>query len=687
MAIDKDQQTAEGLSQASSTGDGTAITQQPPISTSPVATTPVRKVSIVERADSPSGGYDNPAFESPRSRKVSSNSEHTEMGPVRKKSILHNANNNNTSFDTVNTIGCNNYNLETAESGKQVNGDTRRKKPSVTESVYSKTRFSDVPDDNRSWWYTSCLKCRTKVSEPSWEPPHWSKVCPYPFCPTYRQFSRIIGISLIGILLWCVVYSIVGATAAPGGVLFQLILLTICAHFGGWLVSLTTMPALIGMLFTGLLFQNVGFVNLDESFTEITKELRKIALVIILIRAGLDLDPVALRRLKFTAPKLGLVPWTVEAAVIALGTHFFLDMPWLWAILLGSVIAAVSPAVVVPCLFRLRSKGYGVAKGIPTLIIAVAGIDDAVSVAIFGIIKSIMFSNDSITSQIIQGPISIVGGIGFGVLWGMLSSFVPERKDPFVVPLRILMLLIGGLISVFGSEMIGYGGAGPLAVVAAAFVSLVCWSRSGWEIEENPAATAFEIFWMIFEPILFGITGAQIKFEELDPSVVGVGAAIIIVGVLVRIGATVLVGIGCQLNLKEKFFVALSWMAKATVQAALGPVILGIIGDNDPNTKHATNIVTICILSIMLTAPTGAILITITGPRLLTKTRVPAIPEGWRRSHRPSIRDISIIDEEEEISDSNNHDGGDAEKGGAGNTDARNGDGGLKYEAKESVRI
>lgn len=295
---------------------------------------------------------------------------------------------------------------------------------------------------------------------------------------------------------------------------------------------------------------------------------RKVALVIILIRAGLDLDPQALKRLKLTVLKLGLGPWVVEAAVIAVTTHFFLDLPWKWGFLLGSIIAAVSPAVVVPCLFRLRGKGYGVAKGIPTLIIAVAGIDDATSVAIFGIIESIMFSQDSLTYQIIQGPLSIVGGIGFGILWGLISKYVPERNDPFMVPLRVLMLLGGGMIAVFGSELIGFGGAGPLGCVAAAFVSLVCWTSQGWEIEDNPAATAFEIFWMIFEPILFGITGAQIKFNELDVHTVTIGVGCLIGGIVIRILVTILLGIGCKLNLKEKIFVAFSWMAKATVQVS-----------------------------------------------------------------------------------------------------------------------
>ncbi|XP_056642284.1 sodium/hydrogen exchanger 9B2 isoform X2 [Diorhabda sublineata] len=579
--------------------------------------------------------YDNPVFESP-SRKISATSEHTEIGPVRKKSILYKHND-------IDMLSCSGR----SESGRQ-NGDYRFKKNSETESVYSKTRFAPVHED-RSWWYLFCLQCRSDDGQQSWKPKFWHKLCPYPFCPTYRQFTRIISISLIGILSWCLFYSVVGETAAPpDGKLFQLILLTIATHIGGWLMSLTTLPALVGMLITGFIFQNLNIVNIDDSFSYICKELRNVALVIILIRAGLDLDPNALKRLKFTVVKIGLVPWLVEGCLTAILSVFILNIPWSYGILLGSLIAAVSPAVVVPCLFRLRSKGYGVAKGIPTLIIAIAGIDDAASVAAFGITKSIIFSNSSLTNLILIGPVSIVGGIGFGVLWGLLSNFAPERHDPFLVPLRILMLLIGGLISVFGSEMIGFGGAGPLACVATAFSSICFWSKQGWEIEDNAAATAFEIFWMIFEPILFGITGTAIKLDQLEPTLVYYCLGILIVVVVTRIIITVILGIGCNFNLKEKIFIALACTAKATVQAALGPVIIGMVLVDTPEHEFANKVLTMCVLCIVLTAPTGGILITILGPRLLTKTNFIPEPETWKRSHRPSIRDISIIDEEDE---------------------------------------
>lgn len=293
-------------------------------------------------------------------------------------------------------------------------------------------------------------------------------------------------------------------------------------------------------------------MHLGGEFSHVTAELRKIALTIILIRAGLEMDPEAFKKVYKTILKLGLVPWTIECCVVAVLGYFLLDLPWMWAFALGTIVAAVSPAVVVPCLFRLRTKGYGVAKGIPTLIIAVAGIDDAASVAAFGILASIMFGQSSLAFQIAQAPVCIFGGLAFAVVWGCLLRVVPEKGDPYVVPIRTLMLLGGGFLAIFGSEAIGFEGAGPLGVVFAAFISNYYWCQQGWEIEDNPVSTAFEIFWMIFEPILFGITGAAVKINELDPHVVSIGVGVLLAGVIVRIIMTVVIAVGDKLNLKEK---------------------------------------------------------------------------------------------------------------------------------------
>nr|CAD7257762.1 unnamed protein product [Timema shepardi] len=709
------------------------------------------------------------------------------------------------------------------------------------------------------WWFLMCKKCHQDDSTyPSWEPPLYRRLCPSPFCPSYRRLARVLSLCLLCLLSWGIVYVILGSTAAPGGQVFNLALLCICAHVGGWLMTLVNLPALVGMLLVGILFENVGLINVEDDYEEFVVILRHISLVIILTRAGLDLDPQALRKLYATVLKLALVPWLVECVVMAVVAHFLMDLPWLWGFLLGdirkcfqfhqkklfaaqvyqnsyltstfiksvvrchqkklfaaqvyqnsyltstviksvvrchqkcfqchqeklfaaqvyqnsyltstviksvvrchqkcfqchqeklfaaqvyqnsyltstaiksvvhchqkcsqchqeklfaaqvyqnsyltstaiksvfhchqkcsqchheklfaaqvyqnscltssanrsvsiairrnyllpsAIIAAVSPAVVVPCLFKLREKGYGVSKGIPTLVIAISAIDDGTSVAVFGVIKSFLFSSgESTTFQIIQGPLSIFGGIAFGVIWGYMSKYIPERHDPFAVPLRILMLLGGGVLAVLGSEKIGLAGAGPLGCIAAAFMCLHHWTQQGWEIEDNPVATAFEIFWMIFEPILFGLTGTQIKIWELDSRTVYICLACLISGILIRLVATMVVGIGCRLNLKEKIFVALTCMSKAGVQAALGPVALSSLSDDasDEEKTYGQMILTTCVLSILLTAPTGAILISMTGSKLLKKvSSAPPSVAGWR-SRRPSIRDITIINEEED---------------------------------------
>ncbi|XP_060802236.1 sodium/hydrogen exchanger 9B2 isoform X2 [Amyelois transitella] len=593
-----------------------------------------RKVSIM--ADE--GSKDRENMTSERNGRVSSTAE----GPSRRKSNLHNAMaaEMDTSWDRPAHI------------------EGRYKKYSTTSSIYSKKALSQQSEHvERSWWYACCQKCHQEESGiPSWEPPHWQKICPYPLCPSYRTFAQTVSVLLIGVLVWLTVWIIMGDTAAPGGQLFMFAVLTIAAYFGGWLlVKLTTLPALIGMLIVGIVMKNIGFVEFDPTYQKVCSYIRKIALTIILTRAGMDLDPTAMKKVFFTVIKLALIPWTFECILCAVMGNLLLGLPWDWAFLLGSIVAAVSPAVIVPCLFRLREKGYGVSKGIPTLVLAVSGIDDAASVAVFGIVSGVMFSTSSMTMNIVKGPLSILGGIMFGFLCGYLVKYVPERNDAFLVPLRVLLLLAGGVVSVLGSEEVGWDGAGPLAVIAFAFMACKNWSEQGWEIDDNPVATAFEIFWMFFEPMLFGVTGAQVVIAELPLQLVLIGSGILVVCAILRALLTSVCAVRSNLNTKEKLFVGLAWMAKATVQAALGPVALDEVGkivgldaaQHEKLVGYAEIVVTVCIMSIVITAPIGAIIITLTGPRLLSKTSKPPVLEGWRRSHRPSIRDISIIDEEE----------------------------------------
>ncbi|ALC38652.1 Nha1, partial [Drosophila busckii] len=635
----------------------------------PIDNQPRRRVSIISEAPVNNNGYDNPAYEQHATnlRKISQCSlPPLDIGPIgRRRSILKDTLAHDNDADRVSTHSYENYRQSALDAlSAKYNGLQAALQGSQESNNYVE----------QSWIYNFCLKCRGEEPNEAWEPPYWQKIFPYPLCPTFRAVARLVSLIAIGkthlqvleashvecalflfvgALLWIVAFVIIGQTAAPGGQLFGLVVLTVAANFGGYLMSLTTLPRLIGMLLVGLLFQNVGWVDLDGDFSKVTAHLRKFALTVILTRAGLEMDPKAFTKVYKTILKLGIVPWFAEFGVIATLSHYLLDLPWMWGCLMGAIIAAIAPAVVVPCLFRLRTKGYGITKGIPTLVVAVSGVDDAISVAVFGIISTIMFSDKGQLFLISQVPVCIIGGLGFGVVWGLLARIFPEKGDAYVVPLRTLLLFVGNLVAIYGSDRLGYEGAGPLAVVFSSFISNYFWCKDGWTIDDNPVATGFEICWMIFEPILFGITGATIKLFELDYSLISTGVICIFAGVVIRIFVTAGIAFGDRLNTKEKFFVGLAWMAKATVQAALGPVALRHLGPqaSTEERKWATIVQTICIFSILFTAPLGAILISVTGTRLLTKTKQPQVLTGWRRSHRPSIRDISIIDEEEERED------------------------------------
>ncbi|XP_063376930.1 sodium/hydrogen exchanger 9B2-like isoform X2 [Cydia fagiglandana] len=496
-----------------------------------------------------------------------------------------------------------------------------------------------------NWWQKLCLRCHQEDQTPSWEPAWWGRVFPFPIFSTYRQSAQQLLIIMFFLLSWGILYAEIGEPVSLNGEILSMTLLVIAAYLIGWLwLKITTLPALIGMLLTGIIFQNAGLVHMTDNYRKLNQDLRKVALVIILTRAGLGLDAKVLRKHYAAVLQLGLLPWLVECICIAITTHYLLALPWIWGFLLGSMIASVSPAVVVPCLFRLKDGGYGVAKGIPTLLLAAAAIDDSVSVAVFSIILNAMFSTGSVTWNIIKGPLSIVAGVLLGSLWGALTSVIPEKGDVYVVPLRFLALFLGGLFSLFISSLIGWSGSGPLAIVSSGFIAAYYWEKQGWPVNKNPVSNIFRILWIFFEPILFAFTGAQITISALDPQVVAMGAVCLIICLVLRLISTLLVSFGCGLNIKEKLFIGLAWMAKATVQAALGPAALDIINSGnssgDPEELvYAKALLTVSVLSVVISAPMGAIFIALTGPRLLTKdeTTNSSNEENGRQTELSSI--------------------------------------------------
>ncbi|XKL63590.1 hypothetical protein PGB90_005954 [Kerria lacca] len=182
------------------------------------------------------------------------------------------------------------------------------------------------------------------------------------------------------------------------------------------------------------------------------------------------------------------------------------------------------------------------------------------------------------------------------------------------------MVGAGGLVAVLISTLYGYSGSGPLAAIILSFIASLCWKWQGWTNTYNPVADVFNNFWGIMQPLLFGLIGTEIRIENIQMSLVWHGLTVVGFGLLIRIMTCCLVLIGANLNLKEVIFVNLAWLPKATVQATLGPIALDTairIGMVEVM-PFARDVLTIAVLSILITAPIGAIGISLGGPRLLS---------------------------------------------------------------------
>uniref|UniRef100_A0A668AB63 Cation/H+ exchanger transmembrane domain-containing protein n=1 Tax=Myripristis murdjan TaxID=586833 RepID=A0A668AB63_9TELE len=370
------------------------------------------------------------------------------------------------------------------------------------------------------------------------------------------------------------------------------------------------------MLIAGLVLRNVPYVT-DAVYidTEWSAALRNIALAIILTRAGLGLDPSALSRLKAVCVRVAIGPCMVEACVVAVVSHFLLGLPWVWGFILGFVLAAVSPAVVVPSMLLLQKEGYGVEKGIPTLLMAAGSFDDILAITGFSTCLGVAFSTGSTWMNILKGLLEVVGGMVAGLILGLFICCFPS-KDQDLVLRRTIMLLGLSIFSVFFSHVIGFAGAGGLSTLVLAFLAAL-----GWKADKAPVAAMVGRSWDVFQPLLFGLIGSEITIATLSPSTVGLGLACISIGLVIRLLVTFLLVHFGGFNLKEKLFISVAWLPKATVQAAIGSKALDMAREegDEQLIKFGLDVLTLAVLAILTTAPIGALGIGLAGPRLLKR--------------------------------------------------------------------
>ncbi|CAL1543252.1 unnamed protein product [Lymnaea stagnalis] len=482
--------------------------------------------------------------------------------------------------------------------------------------------------DQMSWCSRAALRYSRcpllATTHPLPENPKLLRTCAQGFlCPPSGKVAAVLFVVLMFALWWATLLSIAWKEVMPDGNLFPMLVLFISAWCGGYLTSYTPLPPLLGMLVVGVILGNVEGINVARQIqSSWSSTARSIALTVILLRAGLGLDPAALKRLSFVVPRLAFCPSVVEVIVDGVAAHFVLDFPWTWAFMLGFVLAVVSPAVVVPSMLSLSERRYGLDKGVPTLIIAACSLDSVLAVTGFGVLLGISFSTGDTTLLLCilnRGPLdySVPVYRTFPVWLAVSSWFIPQKN---LTLFRCVMLVGGGLLAVFGSKITNWSGSGPLGCLSLAFVANYRWRRdySG----DSPVEVTAGVLWMLFMPLLFGLIGAAVDISSLEARAVGEGVGVLMAGLCARVLVAWLTMLKTDLNMKERFFVPIAWIPKATVQAAIGAVAYDTAVE-----RGATDLIPLgkkilmqAVLAILIAAPLGSALIALAGPRLLHKT-------------------------------------------------------------------
>ena len=367
------------------------------------------------------------------------------------------------------------------------------------------------------------------------------------------------------------------------------------------------LPGLLGMLILGVIIGPHGLNVLQEDMLRISGDLRSIALIIILLRAGLGINRDDLRKIGTTALKMSCIPGLIEGLLIAITSVFLLKFTFVQGGILGFIIAAVSPAVVVPSMLKLMEKNIGTKKGIPTLILAGASIDDVFAITIFssflGLYNGI---NMNIGLQLLNIPISILLGILAGIITGFILISIFKRyliRDTEKVLLILgFSILLNGLEGVLKTKL---PIASLLGVMTIGFFIIERLPNVGERL-----STKLNKIWIFAEILLFILVGAQVDVNVAIKAG-GVGLIIIVIGLIGRTIGVIISLLGTDYNRKERLFCAISYIPKATVQAAMGAVPLSL------GVESGDIILAIAVLSILITAPFGAIGIHYSAEKLL----------------------------------------------------------------------
>ncbi len=378
----------------------------------------------------------------------------------------------------------------------------------------------------------------------------------------------------------------------------------------GWICRKIKLPGLLGMLITGIVLGPYVLNVLDIKLLGISADLRKIALIIILTRAGLGLDLTSLKKIGRPAVLMCFVPATFELAGMLLLAPRLMGMRLLEAAVMGAVLAAVSPAVVVPRMVKLMEEGYGVKEGIPQLILAGASVDDVYVIVLFSTFSGMMQGEGASVIRFVNIPVSIILGMIIGLTIGVLLAFYFQKVHIRDTAKVLIILGISFLLAAAEDSL-----TTPVtfsALIAIMFIGVGLQRKR--EAVAKRLAVKYGKLWVAAEVFLFVLVGATVNIGYLGR--VGMRALLMIAGALLfRMAGVWVCLLGTGLKTGEKAFTMLAYTPKATVQAAIGgiPLALGFAcGDT---------VLTVAVLAIVLTAPLGAFAIDLSYRKLLTKSK------------------------------------------------------------------
>ena len=453
--------------------------------------------------------------------------------------------------------------------------------------------------------------------------------------------------------------------AGPGWAVFCVWLF---ASATGRALAWLGLPPLAGQLLGGALARNSRAFR-GAALTHAYKAtIRAAGLGTIMTRSGLELDVGAIRRAGRVAARLTVLPGVSEALAVSLAARSVFELPFVLALALGFILAAVSPAVVVVGMFDLHNRGYGVAKGIPSIVVAAASMDDVVAMLGFSVCIGLAGGAGNIYQKALTGPAAVVAGALYGCAAGALLGATKLWDADWKLTAATLVL---GLLPMFVAERLHAHGGGAIGALLVGVVGSWAWrsQQPAWlaagaereallreeadlgaalgtpdgdaraaadrlrevgkkldAIGRSDADDAHKshlveanigLLWTwLAQPLLFGAIGTELNFHRMAPAVAGRALLVVGVGLLVRIPAAyVAVHFDDRLKFREKAFVALAWLPKATVQAALASVPAEVVDDR----RRGEAILTTAVLAILATAPLGSLFIQRFGPRWLER--------------------------------------------------------------------